>query len=145
MTVINVIEQLGTEICYLCAMRFAMPLDYQRRRREDHQDFYCPAGHPQHYFAKSDAEKLRDELTRERARLDQEKAEVARLRGRVALRDRQVAARKAVATKLRKRIAAGKCPCCHAKFTDLARHMNTRHPDWNPERAAEALAAKARA
>lgn len=128
--------------CAKCSMVFGVTEKFQRERRADHAAFFCPNGHSNYYPVKSEAEKLRDQLAGERARLDQERAETARLRRRVALRDRQVAARKAVATKLRKRIASGKCPCCHAKFKDLAQHMTVKHPHWNPEQAAEAIAAR---
>lgn len=131
--------------CANCGLVFAVSEQFVRSRRRDHTTFYCPMGHYLSYPGKSDLQKARDELTRERARLDQSKAEVERLQGRVRLRDRQVAARKAVATKLRKRIAAGTCPCCHTKFKDLAQHMKTNHPKWNPDAAAEAIAAKGEA
>ncbi len=137
--VLRYTEELVTENCCTCAMTFAVPSEFQKRRQDDKRAFYCPSGHSMSYLGKSEADKLRDELTRERARLDQAKAEAERLRGRVALRERQVAARKAVATKLRKRISVGKCPCCHAQFTDLKQHMQTQHPKWDPEKAAEAL------
>lgn len=145
MAVLDVVTKLATEVCVNCGMTFAMPLDFQNRRRGDHAFFYCPNGHSQYYSGKSETEKLRDELTRERARLDQEKARAESLRRSLVVRERQVAARKAVCTKLRKRIAAGKCPCCHAQFKDLKTHMKTQHPSWNPEQAAEAIAAKSEA
>lgn len=142
MAVFDVVTKLGTEVCVNCGMTFAMPLDFQNRRRDDHASFCCPMGHSQHYAGKSETEKLRDELTRERARLDQEKALTESLSRSLTFTERQVSARKAVATKLRKRIAAGKCPCCHAQFKDLKTHMKAQHPSWNPEQAAEAIAAK---
>jgi len=128
--------------CCLCGVPFGLSAALHKQRREDHRTFCCPNGHSQCFTGKSEAEKLRDDLTRERARLDQEKSRVETLTRRVAERDRQVAARKAVATKLRKRIATGKCPCCHAQFKDLKHHMTTQHPHWNPEQAAEAIAAR---
>lgn len=128
--------------CASCSMVFGLTEKFQRARRNDHNTFYCPNGHSNYYPGKSEAEKLRDQLAGERARLDQARADVERLHGRVKLRERQVAARKAVATKLRKRIAAGTCPCCHATFKDLRKHMQAQHPKWSPEKAADAIAAK---
>ncbi|MEA3246271.1 MAG: hypothetical protein U9Q74_08965 [Gemmatimonadota bacterium] len=69
-------------------------------------------------------------------------AEAAYQRDRADRGDRQIRARKAVATRLRNRMKAGRCPCCSHRFTDLREHMRTEHPKWNPERAADALAAK---
>lgn len=59
---------LVTEICCSCAVQFAMPREMYERRRRDHQMFYCPAGHAQHYTSKSNEEELRDELEREKRR-----------------------------------------------------------------------------
>lgn len=33
------------------------------------------------------------------------------------------------AERLRRRTAAGVCPCCNRSFVQLARHMKTKHPD----------------
>lgn len=140
-TIVDV-STLAVETCCNCGMRFAMPAAYQAKRRNDHGSFHCPAGHSQHYPGKSDAEKLRDELTGERARLDQAKAQLERQRAQLQHAEHSIRARKSVATKLRKRIAAGKCPCCHAAFADLRKHMKTKHPKWSPEQAANAIAGK---
>lgn len=43
---------------------------------------------------------------------------------------RSAAARKAVATKLKKRIAEGKCPACKDTFPDVAGHIAEAHPGY---------------
>jgi hypothetical protein len=40
-------------------------------------------------------------------------------------------------TKQRKRAANGVCACCHRSFANVARHMKTQHPDFNPDAAPE--------
>jgi|SRR6185369_5444046 len=50
--------------CYKCSMPFYTTDYFDKRRREDHQTFWCPAGHPQCYTGKSEAEKLRDQLNK---------------------------------------------------------------------------------
>ena len=122
--------------CCKCSMAFGVPRRFEHDRRSDHQSFYCPAGHVQYFPQMSDNERLAGELERERARANQ-------LNDRVAMKDRQLRARKAVTTRLRNRIAAGKCPCCKAQFSDLERHMRRRHQGWSPDREAVALSAKA--
>jgi uncharacterized C2H2 Zn-finger protein len=131
---------LGLETCCNCGMSFGMPVDYQRRRREDHGWFHCPAGHAQHYAGKSEEEKLRDELTREKHRTEQARAEADDQRARKLIAQRSIRARKGVATRLRNKIAAGKCPCCSASFKDLKQHMQAKHPKWDLEKAAVAIA-----
>lgn len=36
-------------------------------------------------------------------------------------------------TKLKKRASAGLCPCCNRHFTNLQRHIASKHPDINKE------------
>lgn len=131
---------LVAQECASCGMTFAVPQDFDSRRRDDHGNFFCPSGHSQRYSGKSELEKAREELVRERARLDQACAEANYQRARAERGDRQIRARKAVATRLRNRLKSGRCPCCSHEFKDLKRHMRTEHPKWNPERAVDALA-----
>lgn len=117
--------------CAQCHMDFAMSKEFNRKRREDHESFYCPAGHRQYFAARSQVEKLKDELEREnrrvanlRARLDQEHAEAQH-------QARRAAAARGQLTKLRNRVARGVCPdlSCKRSFTDVAEHVRTCHPD----------------
>jgi hypothetical protein len=140
-TVTHYTGALVAQECGDCGITFGMPADFRAKRIDDHKDWYCPNGHCRHFTGKSELEKARDELARVRGWYDQEQARAAELRQRIETKERQIAARKAVATKLRKRIAAGKCPCCHTRFKDLAEHMKAKHPKWSPEHAASALAA----
>jgi hypothetical protein len=68
-----------------------------------------------------------DRLLRERARADQDKA---RLKEQRDYAKAQTRAQKAAKTKLKKRIAAGMCPCCQRPFANLMRHMQNQHPDF---------------
>jgi phage terminase Nu1 subunit (DNA packaging protein) len=130
--------------CCSCGVRFDVPTEWYTARRNDHEWFYCPNGHRQHYTGKSEAERLRDELAREKHRAEQAQARVEDLRRQRDHANARVSAHKGVVTKLRKRVALGSCPCCHRKFKDLRDHMRAEHPDWNPEKGAEAIAAKAK-
>ena len=93
----------------------------------------CPLGHTFVPAGRSEADKLRDQLAREQHRREQAEADAQHERRRVALRDRQIAARKGQVTRLRKRIENGVCPCCNRHFGDLHAHMRTQHPGWRPE------------
>jgi hypothetical protein len=98
---------------------------------------YCPNGHIWHRLsenkverAKREVQQVRDQLAAERARHDQTRAELehteARRRGE-----------KAAKTKLKRRAAAGACPCCNRQFADLAAHMTNKHPDFVSEALSE--------
>lgn len=135
--------RISTITCAACSMTFGVPERFEANRRDDHTRFYCPAGHSNYFDGKSDADKLRDELSREQERRARLESSVEYWKGRERQKERSVRAHKGIVTKMRKRIANGVCPCCHAKFKNLRDHMREQHPDWNPEQGAEAIASKA--
>ena len=118
----TVTVKLVAVTCCNCGVAFGMSDDFHERRRRDHGLFYCPAGHSQHFTGKSDIEKLREELAvkEQSVRHVQQQAEFQR---------KEAIAAKAAATKLRNRVSKGVCPCCNRTFTNLARHMKTKHPE----------------
>lgn len=134
---------LVAHTCGRCGIVFGMSDAYIADRKKDHETWYCPNGHPRVFTDKSDAEKLRDELARERAKSDQIKASRDFWIEQHASTERSLRATKAVVTRTKKKIVAGRCPCCSHKFKDLAVHMTTRHPDYDPDKAIAAIEAKA--
>lgn len=120
-------QWLATEICCNCGMLFAMPADVQRRRREDHKSFFCPAGHGQHYTGPTEADKLRREVERER-----EVREAAETRAGKAEQNLAQVAR--AHRKMRERVMNGVCPCCNRSFGNLREHMKTEHADFGGAR-----------
>lgn len=44
--------------------------------------------------------------------------------------ERSAAAQRGVLTRLKNRVAAGVCPCCHRSFKQLSEHMKMKHPDY---------------
>ena len=120
--------------CYKCGIYFGLPDHYLKCRREDKADFWCPNGHQQ-AFTESTADKLRrerDRLQQQMARVEEE-ASLARLRAEKAER----------ATKrLKKRTAAGTCPCCQRTFSNMAEHMKHQHPEFVSETGAKVVPIK---
>lgn len=121
-----------TETCCNCGMTFAMPVDFQNRRRDDHKLFYCPAGHGQHYTGKTEAQKLRDELAATSAKLETARERTARV---VRERDHIAKAHR----KMRVRVMNGVCPCCNRSFENLRQHMQSQHADFGSEKTLKAL------
>lgn len=120
--------------CASCAVDFGIGADFQRRRLNDHEDFYCPNGHPNVYAGPSAAEKERRRLERE---LDAARSLAARESRRRAdaeqdarRKDYEARAAKGQLTKTKKRVAAGVCPCCNRSFQNLAKHMAGQHPSY---------------
>lgn len=116
--------------CASCGIQFGIGADFEERRRNDHEWFYCPNGHMQHFVGQSEVEKDRDRLKRmydsATARADswKDQAEAAEHRRR---------GQKAANTRLKKRIAAGVCPCCHRSFANVKEHIEHQHPDFPAE------------
>lgn len=123
--------------CANCSMVFGVPGRFQKHRRDDHKTFFCPNGHTNWYPGKSDEEELRDELAREKHHREQAAARVEDLRAQRDAVQRRLSATQGVVTRHKRKIAAGRCPCCSRKFSDLAEHMKAAHPKWDPTREAE--------
>lgn len=120
--------------CAKCGVTFAVPDSWLVSLRKSGATFYCPAGHSLSYGD--------GEVGRLRKMLDEANRKATRLAGQVHTAWSEVdeakrqgaheAARangyKGVLAKTKKRIAAGCCPCCNRTFTNLQRHMATKHP-----------------
>jgi hypothetical protein len=106
--------------CGECGIAFAIPDNFYTERRESRPllQWFCPNGHPR-VFKESEADRLR----RERDRLTQQLAEK---NDAIAERDRKL-------KRLAKRAAAGTCPCCQRTFSNMTRHMKTKHPEMVAE------------
>lgn len=117
------------QTCVTCGIYFGVPIDFDKKRREDGGPFYCPNGHRQHY-TDTEVAKLTRELARKDQELAQQKEETTRQRARANREERRVSAQKGINTKLKNKIANGTCPCCDKLFPDLAGHMATEHPDY---------------
>jgi hypothetical protein len=122
------IETLANETCCSCGIAFAVPVDFQRRRLADHEWFYCPSGHKQHYEGKSEVDRLKDQLEAERQRTA--RAEESRRWAETAAKGARIAEGRAKAAKkrLEHRVNCGVCPHCQRTFSALARHIKTQHP-----------------
>ena len=52
--------------CCNCGIVFGMESNYIRERKRDHKFWTCPNGHRQHWAQQSEADRLRDQLAREK-------------------------------------------------------------------------------
>jgi hypothetical protein len=110
---------------------------YEAARKSDRICFYCAYGHEQVFRAgETEADKLRRErdlLKQQMARVEEEKMDLV---AKAALATSEAKAAKRETARLKKRAAAGVCPCCHRTFGELARHMQTKHPEFRAEEIA---------
>lgn len=141
-TVITPAPALVTVTCYLCGVPFAMPDYLQAQRLKDRRDFWCPNGHEQRYLGETEAQRLAKELDATKATLANARRRSDELLEQRSRAERRITAYKGVVKRTKNRIAKGTCPCCSATFKNVEQHIKTRHPNWNPEAGAEAMAGK---
>jgi hypothetical protein len=111
--------------CIRCGVPIFGPEVQYKNLHRNHENFYCINGHAQHWPGESDEEKLRKQV--ERLQKEKEWAEQAAKTARQA---------EAIAKGKQKahaeRVKNGVCPCCTRSFTNLRRHMATKHPEFKP-------------
>lgn len=128
MSVLTYQGQLVTTNCW-CGIHYAVPSEFFEMIKSQHRDgvrqtaIYCPLGHTWEFSGKGEAELLQERLDAERAR----SARIAADRDQIQA---SLSATKGQVTKLKKRVAAGVCPCCGRTFQQLSRHMANKHPDY---------------
>lgn len=136
----NYVGTLVVETCW-CGISHAVPQEMvnEMRRQQNigarQTGIYCPLGHIWTFGGTSEAEKLRREVARKQAELDQQYAATRELRRDIKHRDNVIRAERGAKTKLKKRVAAGVCPCCHRNFSNMARHMKSQHPEFGKAEA----------
>jgi hypothetical protein len=116
---------LEVEVCGVCGVLFAAPKVLIDHCRETGDNFFCPNGHTlvfddyENARLKRQLASTKDTLAFVRADRDQTEARLRSTKGVVTKQKKKLA-----------RVAAGVCPCCNRSFQDLARHMETKHPDF---------------
>jgi len=128
MASLNLNEQIALEttLCFKCGCVIALPAELMRNRRNDHESFYCPNGHGQHFTGKATEEQLREQLSAAQTRESTAKREAEYQRKRA---EEELTKRHAAEGKLR-RVKNGVCPCCKRTFINLKRHMKGKHPGF---------------
>ena len=122
-------EELAVVTCW-CGCRHAVPLSLQHLRSNQRDNkltqtaIFCPLGHEHIMGTNTKLDDMTAALARERATHDQDRAALRAVEGTL---DRISAAH----NRLRKRIAAGICPCCHRTVSQLSRHMISKHPGYS--------------
>lgn len=112
-----------------CGVHFGMTSDFVDRRKQDHEEWYCPNGHNQYFPSKSREELLKQEIVQKNEALEYMQRAKDALHNKVTTLTHSVRAQKAAKTKILNRVKNGVCPCCNRTFVDLQRHFKTKHPD----------------
>lgn len=126
---------LQTKHCPVCFIEYAIPPSMDERRKKDGQQWWCPNGHTLSY-GDSEADKLRRERDLLAQRIAQRDDQIRSEREMRHTAERQAAAQKGQVTRLKRRAHGGAgCPHCNRHFSDLRRHIETKHPDALKESA----------
>lgn len=130
-------HQLETVTCCVCGVDFAMPTGLHSSLIQSHKLFYCPNGHDQRFTGEPPEAELKRQL--ERARRERDEAREATVRARKLADDASLSARltRGKLNAIRKRVKHGVCPCCQRSFVQLARHMATKHPEYETHEAED--------
>ena len=107
--------------CGECGIQFAVPEGWRIEKQNTGRGWHCPNGHARVYL-ESDEQKAMKALEEEKRR---HSSTLARLNEAKAAEHKAQAEMK----RMKKRASVGLCPCCNRTFQQLARHMNTKHPD----------------
>ena len=131
----NVTEEWRRLTCSECGIVYFFPEAWCDRASEKGKSWQCPNGHGQHFTGAT-----MDSMRRERDRLKQENARLEE----VAAFARLAAEKAQLETKrIKKRAAAGTCPCCQRTFHNMSEHMKKEHPAFGAGIGANVIQLKA--
>lgn len=115
-------ETIVTIRCCACSVLFGMPQSLKDRCQKDtDRSFYCPNGHGMTYKKST----LQIEKERLESTIDTIRIHNAELTEKLLT---EMSAKKKAQKEL-KRAQLGVCTCCNRTFTNLQRHMETKHPE----------------
>jgi hypothetical protein len=107
-----------------CGHKIFLGINHKRICLDEHRPWYCTICGKQRQFI---GETLADKLRRERDAALQREETIRRQRDEAKI---LLAKEQRSKARLKKRVAAGVCPCCHRTVSQMARHMKTKHPDY---------------
>ena len=122
--------ELITHTCNGCGMSFAAPNFLLRQFDEEGAFMRCPnVNCPWPSFSRQTTENQRLQKQIEEANRSQRY-----WKNEHELEKRSHSATKGKLTKTKNRLANGVCPCCNRSFTNLKRHMESKHPEYSENR-----------
>lgn len=108
-------QRLETTTCPTCGTEFGVSEYLIHTKRKNAGTIYCPNGH-RSSWGESEADRLQKELDKQKERTRWAEEETRKVTARLK--------------KTETRIAHGVCPCCNRAFTNLQRHMKTKHKEF---------------
>ena len=118
---------LEAEECGTCGVIYGLSRAFIAARRHDGNWWHCPNGH-RWQFSESIESQLKKEKLALEERLNAEKEWSRRMENDLGDERKKHAVTKGQLTKTRNRVQAGVCPDCNRHFSNVERHMQTKHP-----------------
>lgn len=130
MTTITV-ELIGIS-CASCGVMFGLTEGHEQQLRRTGNEFWCPNGHSLNFYnsLEEQVKKLKKELSQEKEASEYWRKSTKAEEQEHNITKRQLSSTKGQLTKTKKRIGNGVCPCCSRHFTNLEKHMNSKHPEY---------------
>ncbi len=122
--------------CITCGVPYSVPKSLWDKQRQSGGFHHCPNGHSQGWNREASED---ERVRRERDRLKQD---AARLADEIAAQRARAEKAEAATKRLKKRTAAGTCPCCQRTFSNMAEHMKHQHPEFVCETGAKIVPLK---
>ncbi len=120
--------------CGKCGIVHYIPTSLYRENKQlgdKGPGWHCPNGHPR-IFRDNETDTLRRERDRLKQQLACERDRTQHQKDRAKSAEKSKSAFKGQVTRLRNRAKNGVCPCCNRSFQNLARHMHSKHPNFDP-------------
>jgi hypothetical protein len=124
---------LTTITCGECGGVYAIAEKFREQSQKEGTTWRCPyPGCHVHwgYANNSENAQLKRQLEAERQRVERAENRARMAASRQGIAERSARAYKGQVTKVKRRVGNGVCPCCNRTFSDLARHMKGKHPDY---------------
>lgn len=118
--------------CATCGVIYGLERNYSNRCSELGKGWNCPNGHSQ-VFVEGALQRAEKSAKRAQELLDLERRCHENTRADLTRTEHRRRAEAAAKTKLKRRAAAGVCPCCTRHFGNLQSHMSTKHPEFVAE------------
>ena len=129
MTTTTFFGTLNHHTCGECGLIFGLEAAFDATKQRDGTTFYCPNGHARVY-RETALQRMERTAKRTQELLEAERRANESLRKDKERLYRQRAAACGQVTRLKNRAKAGVCPCCNRTFSQLARHMADKHPEF---------------
>lgn len=128
MAELNVLTTYKIETCCKCGITFAFTGRHYDDLNRTGETFYCPSGHPQHYVD-TDAAKHKRELDELNRKLANREWELSMANSANRSTRIQLTKAKNKLKSVETRTANGACTLCNRQFSNLQRHMNSKHAE----------------